>query len=315
MAPNAPLQLPSTKQRNSRVPSSLAAGIVVIGLGILIALPLYMMFVFATQPKDNIFRFPPPFFFGDSLVHNYNALIAATDGLFWRTFWNSTYLSTVATVTQLFFCSLAGYAFAMYDFRGKDKMFTVLVATMAVPGALNLIPLYLVMSFLNAWILPLETAIHSVAPWFPSLLWLGTPKALWFPGMAAAFGIFQMRQYIMSAIPRELVEAARMDGCTEFGIFWRIILPLSRPALGTLGLVTFIGTWNEFVVSSIFFRAKDTQTLQTMIRLISGGTTMTNVDFGGVMMGTALTVLPLLILFIFTSRQLIEGLTSGSVKT
>jgi multiple sugar transport system permease protein len=272
------------------------------------------MFVFATQPRDNIFRFPPPLLFGDSLVHNYQALIAATDGLFWRIFWNSTYLATVATVTQLFFCSLAGFGFAMYDFRGKDRLFTFLQATMAIPGALNLIPLYLVMSLLNAWIAPLDTAIHNLVPWFPSLIWLGAPKALWFPGIAAAFGIFQMRQYILSAIPKELVEAARIDGSTEFGIFWRIILPLSRPALGTLGLVTFIGTWNEFVVSSIFFRAKDTQTLQTMIRLISGGTTSTNVDYGGVMMGTALTVLPLLVLFAFTSRQLIAGLTAGSVK-
>lgn len=309
------LGVSSLKPQPARVPSSLFTGTVVIIVGALIAVPLYMMFVFATQPREAIFHFPPPLWFGDSLVHNYQALMTATEGRFWRIFWNSTYLASVATVTQLFFCSLAGYAFAMYDFRHKDKMFAVLQGTMAIPGALNLIPFYLVMSLLNTWFGSLDTAIHSVAPWFPSLLWLGAPKALWFPGMAAAFGIFQMRQYIQSAIPKELVEAARIDGCTEFGIFRRIILPLSRPALGTLGLVTFIGTWNEFVVSSIMFRAKETQTLQTLIRLISGGTTSTNVDYGGVMMGTALTVLPLLILFIFTSRQLIEGLTSGSVKS
>ena len=309
------LGIPSLKRPASRVPSSVLTGAIVILFGALIAVPLYMMFVFATQPREVIFKFPPPLWFGNSLVHNYQALMTATEGRFWRIFWNSTYLSVVATVTQLFFCSLAGYAFAMYEFRWKDRMFAVLQGTMAIPGALNLIPFYLVMSMLNSVFGPLDTAIHSVMPWFPSLLWLGTPKALWFPGMAAAFGIFQMRQYIQSAIPKELVEAARIDGCTEFGIFRRIILPLSRPALGTLGLVTFIGTWNEFVISSIMFRAKETQTLQTLIRLISGGTTSTNVDYGGVMMGTALTVLPLLVLFIFTSRQLIDGLTSGSVKS
>ena len=145
--------------------------------------------------------------------------------------------------------------------------------------------------------------------------WVDKPRALWFPGMASAFGIFLTRQYIQSAIPRELMDAARVDGCTEFGMFWRIILPLIRPALGTLGLITFIGVWNEFVLQSLIFRSAETRTLQTLIRAISGGTTATNVDYGGLMMGTAITVLPLLVIFILTSRQLISGLTAGSVKS
>ena len=299
----------------SRVPNNyLALTIVIIG-GLLMMLPLYMMFVFASHGKSDIFTFPPPFFFGDSTIHNYNALITATEGRFWRIFWNSTYLSVVTTVTQLFFCSLAGYGFAMYEFKHKDKLFAILVATMAIPGSLNLIPFYLVLSFFNSVFAPLDTAIRSVLPWFPSLLWIGSPKALWFPGMASAFGIFQMRQYILSAIPKELVEAARIDGCTEFQTYLKIILPLARPVLGTVGLVTFIGIWNEYVLSIIIFRTQETQTLQTLLRLIGGGGTNTNVDFGAVMMGVALTVLPLLILFILTSRQMIAGLTSGGVKT
>jgi multiple sugar transport system permease protein len=275
--------------------NALIYGLILFG-GLLMAFPLYFMLVFATQSRETIFSFPPPLLPGsfEQIVSNYNALMEMTDGTFWRVFWNSFYLASMATITTLFFCSLAGFGFAMYDFKGKNALFAVVVATQAIPAALNLIPFYLVMNLIG---------------------WINQPKALWFPGMASAFGIFLTRQYIQSAIPRELMDAARVDGSTEFGMFWRIILPLIRPALGTLGLITFIGVWNEFVLQSLIFRNAETRTLQTLIRAISGGTTATNVDYGGLMMGTAITVLPLLIIFIFTSRQLITGLTAGSVKS
>ena len=264
--------------------------------GLLMIVPLYFMVIFATQSRATIFSFPPPLLPGsfEQIVSNYNALMEMSKGLFWRVFWNSFYLAGVATVTTVFFSSLAGYGFAMYDFKGKNWLFNIVVATQAIPSSLNLIPFYLVMNLIG---------------------WINQPKALWFPGIASAFGIFLTRQYIQSAIPRELLDAARVDGCTEFGIFWRIVLPLIRPALGTLGLISFIGVWNEFVLQSLIFRNNETRTLQTLIRAISGGTTATNVDYGGLMMGTAITVLPLLLLFILTSRQLIGGLTAGSVKS
>jgi multiple sugar transport system permease protein len=291
------LSVPASRVPTPRGPrqptSSYVAFALVIFGGLMTAVPLYFMFVFASQPRDQIFTSPPPLWFGPALVHNYNALLEMTDGNFWRIFWNSAYMAIMATLTSMFFCALGGFGFAMYEFKWKDSLFNVLLGTLAIPQALNLIPFFLVISQIG---------------------WINQPRALWFPGMASAFGIFLMRQYIQSAIPRDLVEAARIDGATEFSIFWRIIVPLSRPALSTLGLVTFIGMWNEFVLSSVFFREQKTYTLQTMIRAISGGTTATNVDWGGVMMGTAITVLPLLIIFVFTSRQLIEGLTAGAVK-
>jgi multiple sugar transport system permease protein len=277
-----------------RLGTLLSYTVIAVG-GVLMVFPLYFMLVFATQSRETIFSFPPPLTFGsfEQVISNYNALMKMTDGTFWRVFWNSFYLSSVATITTLFFCALGGFGFAMYEFKGKNGLFAFVVATQAIPASLNLIPFYLVMNLIG---------------------WINQPRALWFPGMASAFGIFLTRQYIQSAIPRELVDAARVDGSTEFGIFWRIILPLIRPVLGTLGLITFIGVWNEFVLQSLIFRQAETRTLQTLIRAISGGTTATNVDYGGLMMGTAITVLPLLVLFIITSRQLISGLTSGSVK-
>ena len=274
------------------LPTLILYAAIIMG-GVLVAIPFYFMMVFATQSRENIFSSPPPMWFGDSIAHNYDALMTATKGNFWRYFWNSFYLAGMQTLTTLFFCSLGGFAFAVYTFRGRELLFSIVLATMAIPGALNLIPFFLVMSRLG---------------------WVGEPRALWVPGMVGAFGIFLLRQYISSAIPRDLVDAARVDGATEFAIFWRVVLPLCRPALATLGLVTFIGVWNEFVVSSVLLREGNSLTLQTALRAISGGTTATNVDWGGVMMGSAITVLPLIVLFVFTSRQLIDGLTAGAVK-
>jgi multiple sugar transport system permease protein len=185
--------------------------IIFIG-GVLMILPLYFMLIFATQSRETIFNFPPPLLPGtfEQVISNYNALMEMSKGLFWRVFWNSFYLSSVATITTLFFSSLAGYGFAMYEFKGKNWLFNVVIATQAIPNSLNLIPFYLVMNLIG---------------------WINQPKALWFPGIASAFGIFLTRQYIQSAIPRELMDAARVDGSTEFGIFWRIVLPLIRRCL------------------------------------------------------------------------------------
>jgi multiple sugar transport system permease protein len=281
--------------RRMNISSTLWHSLIILG-GVVISMPLYFMFIFATRSKDSIFTFPPPILPGsfEQMIANYNSLLEMSNGLFWRAFWNSLYLSSVATITTLFFCSLAGFAFAMYEFKGKNLMFSIVIATQAIPQTLNLIPFYLVINLIG---------------------WINLPRALWVPGMASAFGIFLMRQYIHSAIPKELLDAARVDGSTEFGIYWRIILPLIRPALGTLGLVTFIGVWNEFVLQSLMFREQDTRTLQTLIRQMGGSVNSNNVDFGGLMMGSAITVLPLLLVFVFTARQLISGLTAGSVKS
>ncbi len=140
---------------------------------------------------------------------------------------------------------------------------------------------------------------------------LNKPIALWLPGAASAFGIFLMRQYIGGILPRELLEAGRLDGCTEFGLYWRIALPLSRPALGTLGLVTFVGAWNNFQGALVVMQDTNTATVQLALNNLKGAY---NTDWGALFAGTGLAVIPLLILFSIFSRQLIEGLTAESVK-
>lgn len=196
----------------------------------------------------------------------------------------------MVTVTSLFFSSLAGFGFAMYEFRWRERLFGVVLATLLVPAILNLIPFYLL--------------IYQIGL-------IDTPKALWVPGMASAVGIFMMRQYIVSAIPKELLDAARIDGCSEFQIYRRIVLPLIRPALGTLGLITFIGSWNRFADVNVIMRTQETKTLPVVLRTLQGAT---DVEWGAIMAGTALLVAPLLLVFALAARQLMEGLTSGAVK-
>lgn len=255
---------------------------------VLTVFPFYWMFVLATHTRETIFTAPPPLWFGDDLARNYEALLNVLP--FWRNIWNSVYIAVMATVTTVFFCSLGGFGFAMYDFKGKNAMFTFVLVSLMIPQLLNIIPYYLIIDFLG---------------------WLNEPKAIWFPGMANAFGIFLMRQYIASTMPKQLMDAARIDGASEFRIYWSIVLPLVRPALATLALLTFINQWNNFLGPLVILRSRDAYTIPLALRSLQG---LVNTDWGAVMLGTALAVLPLLVLFVFASRQVIEGLVAGSVK-
>ena len=262
-----------------------------VGAGALLMLaPFYFMFVFATHTRSEIFSLPPPSWFGDALMVNIQ-LLQQNVPLFWRNFGNSVYVALMGTFLSLFFCSLAGYAFAMYDFKFKKAAFAIVMATMLLPPFLGIIPTFMVMDFLG---------------------WLNQPRALYLPGAAGAFGIFLMRQYISSAIPKELVEAARMDGCGEFRIYWNIVLPLTTPALGTLGLISFIASWNNFLGPLIVMREMEAYTLPLALRSMQSPV---NTEWGAVMAGSAVAVLPLLVLFVLSSRRLIDGLTAGAVKS
>jgi multiple sugar transport system permease protein len=279
-----------TPSRAPRKPMSRFAAYILVGIGALtMILPFYFMFVFATHSIDEIFRLPPPLWFGDKFSANYESLTSTLP--FWRNLWNSLYIALISTVAVLFFCSLAGYAFAMYNFKWREQLFAVLMGTMLIPATLNLIPFFVVASLLG---------------------WVGKPVALWLPGAANAFGIFLMRQYIGSAIPKELLDAARIDGATEFQIFYRIVLPLIRPALGTLGLITFISNWNSFLTPLVILTDPETLTAPLALRTLQSGRGAD--DWGVIMTGTVIAVLPLMVVFIFASRQIIEGLTQGSTK-
>jgi multiple sugar transport system permease protein len=260
-----------------------------VGAGALVMLaPFYFMFVFATQSRTEIFNLPPPLWFGDDLQAN---LAILTERLpFWRNLGWSLYVALASTALTLLFCSMGGYAFALMEFRFKGPLFALVMATLLLPSFMNMIPTFMIMDALG---------------------WIDEHRALYIPGAASAFGIFLMRQFATSAVPRELIEAARMDGCGEFGIYWRVVLPLLRPAMGTLGLVTFIASWNNFIGPLIVLRSMEQYTLPLALRSLQSPV---NTEWGALMTGSAIATLPLLVLFVLSSRQLIAGLTAGAVK-
>ena len=209
---------------------------------------------------------------------------------FWTNLGWSFYVAIMATVLTLLFCSMAGFAFAAYEFRFKKPLFALVMATMLIPPFLGMIPTFLIMDALN---------------------WIDQPRALYIPAAAPALGIFLMRQYISSAIPTELYESARMDGCSEWRIYYRIVVPLLGPAFGTLGLITYIASWNNFIGPLIVMRSVEKYTFPLALRTVQ---TPVDTEWGALMAGSAVAVVPLIIIFIFSSKQLISGLTAGAVR-
>jgi multiple sugar transport system permease protein len=275
--------------KSMRLPVSvLAARALVLAGALIMMVPFWLMFVFATHTRGEIFSLPPPVFFGSALTENLAILKAAIP--FWRNVGWSVYVAFASTALTLFFCSLAGYAFARLEFRDRDTLFRVVLATLLLPSFMNMVPTFMVMEQLG---------------------WIDQHRALYLPGAANAFGIFLMRQYATSAIPAELIEAARLDGCSELGIYWRIALPLLRPALGTLGLISFIGSWNNFMGPLVVMHSTENYTLPLALRVLL---TRSDIEWGALMAGTAIATLPLILLFVISSRQFIAGLTAGVGK-
>lgn len=283
--------LPAAAQGKPLSSTRLAAwtGYAAVGLGSLVMLaPFYFLFVFATQSRADLFSLPPPVFFGNDVLPNWQILTERIP--FLRNLGWSVYVALASTGLTLLFCSMGGTAFALYEFRFKKPLFALVMATMLLPSFMSMIPSFMVMDALG---------------------WIDQPRALYVPGAASAFGIFLMRQSVLATVPRELVEAARMDGCGEFAIYWRIVLPLLKPALGTLGLATFIASWNNFISPLVVMRSPDMYTLPLALRSLQSPV---DTEWGALMLGSAIATLPLLVLFAIASRQLIAGLTAGAVK-
>jgi multiple sugar transport system permease protein len=257
--------------------------------GIAMLAPFYFMFVFSTHLRTDIFSVPPPLWFGPHFLDNMAILMAKIP--FWKNLGWSVYVAVLSTGLTLLFCSMAGFAFAAYEFRFKKALFALVMATMLIPAFLGMIPTFMIMDALG---------------------WIDQPRALYVPAAAPAMGIFLMRQYIESAIPRDLLEAARMDGCGELSIYARIVVPLLGPAFGTLGLIAFIASWNNFIGPLIVMRSVERYTFPLALRSVQSPV---DTEWGALMAGSVVAVLPLLVIFIFSSRRLIAGLTAGAVKS
>lgn len=256
---------------------------------LLMLAPFWFTFVFATHQRASIFSVPPPLWFGDATGDNLRLLLERLP--FWRNLAISVYVATATTLLNLLFCSMAGYAFAMFRFTGRDTLFALVLASMMLPSFLNMIPSFMVMQALG---------------------WLDQPRALIVPAAAGALGIFLMRQAVGQSVPKDLIEAARIDGAGEFRIYWSVVLPLLRPALGTLALITFIASWNNFAGPLVVMRAVENYTLPLALRSMQSPN---NTEYGALMLGSALALMPLLIVYLFSAKRLVSGLAAGAVKS
>lgn len=207
-----------------------------------------------------------------------------------RAFFNSMFIGATHTLLSLFLTSLAGFCFAKYDFPGRQGLFLFMLATMMVPGEVGLVPSFIVMS---------------------KLRWVNTYYSVIIPGAASAYSIFFMRQYAMS-VPDDLLDAGRMDGCTNFGLYHRIVLPVMEPALITFGLITFMGSWNNFMWPLIVLRTKEMYTLVLAINALPAA--QFNTPWGAVMAGSTITVIPLIVIFMIFQRRFVSGIMVGAVK-
>jgi multiple sugar transport system permease protein len=270
---------------------TLALNLAVAIGGIIIVLPLVWMVSASFKPVMEIYAFPPTLFPQNFTLAHYERLFA--DWPFWSWYGNSIIISFVLTLLVLFFTSLAGFGFAKYRFTGSRALFTLLLGSTMVPFQLILIPLFIIMSQLG---------------------WTNSYLSLIVPFMAPAFGIFLMRQFIMS-IPSELIEAARIDGSSEFGIYWRVMLPLLRPALAAQAVLSFLGAWNSFLWPLAVLRNREAMTLPVgMASMIGSVTAGSEPPVGATMAAATLVSIPVILVFVAVQRQYIAGLTAASVK-
>jgi ABC-type glycerol-3-phosphate transport system permease component len=260
--------------------------VLIAGASIMI-IPFLWMIVTSFKPLSEIHAYPPSFIVRHPTLKAYLDLFGLIP--MGRYFFNSIFVAGSITAANLFFCSLAGYAFAKHEFAGRDKLFIMLLGSLMIPWQVNLIPQFIIIK---------------------SLGWLNSYQGLIVPAMSTAFGVFLMRQFIKS-IPDDLIDAARIDGCGEFRIFWLIIMPLVRPALAALAIFTFMAQWNNFVWPLVIIKSREMKTLPLALSVLNS---QFGDNFAMVMAGAVVATIPVLVIFIFFQKFFIKGITFTGLK-
>lgn len=262
--------------------------VLLIVSSLIMLFPFYWTVTTSMKLESNILASPPQWWPDPLTLGNYPSLFRRIPN-FARYFLNSVFVALVITAGQVFFCTLAGYAFAKLRFPGRNALFFLMLLGMMVPLQVNLIPLFKLMDVLH---------------------WLDTYWALIMPNLITIFGVFLMRQFI-SSIPNDLLDAARVDGCNEFSVFWKVVFPLTLPGMATLIIFTFMNAWNNFLWPRLVISS---ESLFTLPLGLAGLNLRNTINQGEVMAGTTVVALPMIVLFVFMQRQFIEGMTAGAVK-
>ena len=253
------------------------------------AYPLYYSFLLGSSDAQTIAQNPVP-----SLVPAQHFLdnvrrVLTSDIQFWKALKNSVIVATLTSVSVVAFSTLAGFSFSKLRFRGRRGLLVFVIATMAVPTQLGIVPLFIVMAQLG---------------------WTGRLVSVIVPGMVTAFGVFWMTQYLEEALPYELIEAARIDGCSMIRTFWHVVLPAARPAAAMLALFTFVGSWTNFFWPFIVLGSSN-PTLPVAVQLLQASYFK---DYSLILAGVVLSTIPLIIVFAVAGKQLVSGIMQGAVK-
>ena len=253
--------------------------------------PLYWSYVMGTVTKERTLQSPPPLVPGGHFIDNAKRVFDQID--FWSALLNSVIVSSLGALSVVAFSTLAGYAFAKLRFKGSNTLMAFIVMTLAVPTQLALVPML---------------------KQFSNLGLDGTLTAVTLPWLVTAFGVFFMRQYLVDAIPDELIDAARVDGCSQIRIVWTVAVPAARPAMAILALFTFMSVWTDFMWPLLVLQNSDVATLQTALDKLKIAPGQGLSDLALLQAGTIMATIPLLLLFIATGRHLVSGIMQGAVK-
>jgi multiple sugar transport system permease protein len=257
----------------------------IVALSMLI--PFLWMLSTSLMNDLEVYQFPPKFI--PSILRWSNYAEAMTLQPFGRFFFNSMVVSAVSVVGQLLFCSMAAYAFARLRFPGRDRLFALYLGTMMIPAIVTIIPAFLIITTFG---------------------WINTYWALFTPTLSSVWGIFLLRQFFLT-IPRELEDAARVDGASDLVIFFRVILPLSRPALATLAIFTFMGSWKDFLWPLIVTNRVDMRTVEVGI---SNFNSLYSTDWPHQMAAAVVVMLPVIIVFLLAQKHFVRGITLTGLK-
>lgn len=267
--------------------SKIALFILSLIIGIIIIFPILYALSISFMSQGDIFKYPPKIFPSKLNLDNYKKVLATAP--IFKFILNSFLVSLVVTIGQIITASCAAFAFAFYEFKGKKFIFMAILATMMIPGEAIIIANYL-----------------SVASW----RWLDSYQALIVPYLTSAMGIFMMRQYYLT-IPKELREASIIDGCSSFKFLTKIVVPLSRPIVGALGIYVFLMTWNQYMWPLLVTNGPQKRTVQIGISMLQFAEAQ---SYGIIMAGIVMILIPSILIFIVGQEQLIKGMTSGAVK-
>jgi multiple sugar transport system permease protein len=276
------------RRRVGNLAQQVAIHLALIALGAMFALPFLWLVSTSLKPPAQLFKLPPEWIPRPATWSNYTR--AVTFIPFFRYLGNTLYLTLFNVIATVLSCSLAAYGFARIRWPGRDALFLVLVSTLMIPYAVTLIPTFII---------------------FRNLGWVGTLYPLMIPALTGnAFFIFLLRQFYLT-IPEELSWAARIDGANEFQIYWRIILPLARPALAVVGLFTFIATWNDFLGPLVYLNDKEQYTLAIGLY---GFLSRVRTEWGPLMAAATIMISPIVVLFFLAQRTFIQGITLTGIK-